>query len=124
MKSENINRFKETLIVLCFLAFLFSFSGRSFGRSDEKPGAKQLATACAKTSAATFISNTSLKAPFHRPVLKSNFELNRHFLMLKFENNKLAHVLSALHYKHLSIKPRISSAFYYRLFSLSGEVPD
>lgn len=122
MKQENIQRFKESLLLLCFLLFLFSFSNKGFAHSaqNEKiPSKVESSVRSVLVSLPTTLSVAKI-LPSFVPFLthSGNAELKT-----RLDSRQYTIMLSQADKKFLFIKTQILFVFHYRLFSLSGEVP-
>ena len=122
MKTENIQRFKESVLLLCFLLFLFSFSNK--GLAHASPNEKIPATIASLSKIPSAI--VPLQSSFsknHVSVISLPSFLSPLTVKKQLDSKTSQVLLSHLEKRFLSIKPQISSVFYYRLFSLSGELP-
>jgi hypothetical protein len=122
MKKETIQRFKESLLVLCFLLFLFSFSNKGFAHSSKSEKFPVQIASISKTPSA--IAPLQISFSKHSVcVLQLPCLVGPLTVKKQLDSKKTLLLLSHLEKEFLSIKPQISSVFYYRLFCLSGEIP-
>ena len=123
MKTENIQRFKESVLLLCFLLFLFSFSNKGFAHSSSNEKIPATIASLSKIPSAIVPPQSSF-SKHSVTVLQLPSFLSPITVKKQLDSKKSQLLLSHLEKGFLSIKPQISSVFYYRLFgSLSGEIP-
>ncbi len=122
MKKETLQRFKESILLLCFLLFLFSFSNKGFAHSaqNEKIPSKVESSVHLTLASLPGTLSVAKTLPSFVPFLihASNTELKT-----RLDSRNYTVVLGLTDKKFLFIKTQIASVFYYRLFSLSGEIP-
>lgn len=122
MKTENIQRFKESVLLLCFLLFLFSFSNKGFAHASSNEKIPATIASLSKIPSAIVPPQSSFSkhciSVFSLPSFLSPLPVKK-----QLDSKTSQVLLSHLEKIFLSIKPQISSVFYYRLFSLSGEIP-